>query len=107
MVRIRKSHFITQVIEFSVYKVSLVLKSKDLDQYLAVYSSPTFPLKITISKEANTMKAQATGQPAFELNPYEKDRFNMEAYGIDMLFIPSESKMSFTQGGQKIELTRE
>ncbi len=51
--------------------------------------------------------AQATGQSSFPLNPYEKDKFNMESYGIDMIFFPSENKLVFTQGGQKIELSRE
>jgi CubicO group peptidase (beta-lactamase class C family) len=93
--------------ELPEFKASLKLTSSDLDPYLGIYGSPTFPLKIKIFKKENVLMAQATGQSSFPLNPYEKDKFNMESYGIDMIFFPSENKLVFTQGGQKIELSRE
>jgi len=55
------------------FKPGIELTSEDLDQYLGIYSSPSFPLKITISKDNNILIAQATGQSSFPLDAYEKD----------------------------------
>lgn len=88
---------------FEVYEV----KPKDLDPYLGVYSSETFPLKITITKSGNTLMAQATGQPAFGLEATAKDRFKFDRAGIVMDFDPEKNEMAIKQGGTENVLTKE
>ena len=56
--------------EIPVFK-TYVVKSGDLDKYLGVYSSTQISLKITITKENNTLIAQATGQSSFPLEAAE------------------------------------
>lgn len=86
---------------------SLTLSPKDLDKFLGTYGSPTFPLKITISKKENILMAQATGQPAFPLEAYEENKFKYDAAGIKLEFIPAENKMILRQSGMQFDLTRE
>ena len=89
------------------FKEALQLKSEDLDKYLGIYSSPTFPLKITISKKENVLIAQATGQPSFPLEAYEKDKFKFDQAMLKMEFIPNEEKMILRQRGGEYELIKE
>ncbi|MHC1737933.1 MAG: serine hydrolase domain-containing protein [Ignavibacteriaceae bacterium] len=89
------------------FKPSLLLSSKDLDKYLGTYSTPTFPLKITISKKENVLMGQATGQPAFPLDPYEVDKFKFDSAGLKIEFVPVENKMILRQSGMQYELIKE
>jgi D-alanyl-D-alanine carboxypeptidase len=67
----------------SLKKVSsLKLSSKDLDPYLGVYTSTTFPADVTITKKGTVLFAQATGQPLFKLVAEKKDVFSYDAIGI-------------------------
>lgn len=86
---------------------TITLKSEDLDKFLGIYSSPDFPLKLTISKDGNTLKGQGTGQPAFSLECYETNRFKFDQAKLKLEFIPEESKMILNQGGMKIEMKKE
>jgi len=86
---------------------ALNLKSEDLDKYLGVFSSPSFPLKITITKKDNILVGQATGQPSFSLEAYETDKFKFEQAGLKLEFIPLGNKMILKQGGGEYELTKE
>ena len=52
--------------------------SEELDKYLGVYSSTQIALKITITKDGNTLIAQGTGQPAFPLEATDKDKFKFD-----------------------------
>ena len=85
----------------------LVLKSEDLDKYLGVYSSPAFPLKITITKKNNILMAQATGQPAFELDATAPDIFEFASAGLTLDFNAVTGKMTFKQHGATFVLTKE
>ncbi len=86
---------------------ALDLKSEDLDKYLGVYSSPGFPLKITITKKDNILIGQATNQPSFPLEAYETDKFKFEQAGLVLEFSPLDHKMILKQGGGKYELSKE
>jgi len=83
------------------------LTSEDLDKYLGVYSSKQIPLKITVSKDGNTLIAQATGQSAFPLEATEKDKFKFDQAGVKFEFNPTDKKMILFQGGGQIEFTKE
>lgn len=83
------------------------LTSEDLDKYLGVYASKQTPLKITITKDGNSLIAQATGQPAFTLEATEKDKFKFDQAGAKFKFNPAEKTMILFQGGGQIKFTKE
>lgn len=70
-----------------------------LDQYLGVYSSSQLPLKITITRDHDTLMGQATGQSAFPLEAAGGDKFRFDQAGIVMEFNPAEKTMILIQGG--------
>ncbi len=80
--------------DFSVYETPDSL----LEQYVGVYVSDNFPLKITIRKKGKKLVAQATGQAEFPLEAYDKHKFRFEAAGIEMEFFPQKEEMQFQQG---------
>ena len=83
------------------------LKTEDLDKYLGVYSTAQIPLKITITKNAITLFAQATGQQPFPLDPTEKDKFKFDPAGITVEFNTDKKEMTLKQGGENVVFTRE
>lgn len=89
------------------FKPGLALTSEALDQYVGVYSSPTFPLKLTISKQGNVLIGQATGQPSFRLDTYETHKFKFDPAMLKIDFLPEENKLVLKQGGGEFVLTRE
>lgn len=89
------------------FKNQMVLTSEELDQYLGTYSSSSFPLKLTISKQGNQLFGQATGQNAFPLNPFEQDKFKFDVAGIQIDFKPLDSQLILKQGGGQFKLIRE
>lgn len=86
---------------------TIELQSEDLDQYLGIYSSAQLPMKITITKNNNTLIAQATGQSSFPLEATEKDKFIFKLAGIVLEFNPSERTMMLKQGGGQFLFTKE
>ncbi len=86
---------------------TLILSSEDLNKFLGTYGSPTFPLKITISKKENVLIAQATGQPSFPLDAYEENKFKFDGAGIKIEFIPDKQQMILKQSGMTFTLERE
>ena len=84
-----------------------VLKAEDLDKYLGSYSSPSVPMKITITKKGNTLNAQATGQAAFSLEATEKDIFKFDVAGVVLKFTPSKKEMILEQGGGSFTFKKE
>ncbi len=85
---------------------SVKLESGELDKYIGVYSSPDFPLAITITKDGNILFAQATGQSAFPLEATRKDIFEFSPAGIKLEFKPTDRQMILMQGGRKFVLTK-
>jgi len=79
----------------------------DLDRYVGTYASPGIPLKINFTKEGTTLKAQATGQPAFQLEPVSQGIFKFDQAQIRVEFAPDKPGFTLNQGGQKIEFTKE
>lgn len=78
---------------------SVVLAAADLDKYLGTYASIALPLKITITKDGNMLRAQATGQSAFPLEAVDKDIFTFEQAGIEMRFQPAKNTLLLKQAG--------
>lgn len=88
---------------FATYVVS----SEDLDKYLGVYSSNDIGLKITVTKEKNTLIAQGTGQPQLPLEATEKDIFKFDKAKAIFEFNPTDKTMILKQGGGQIKFTKE
>jgi CubicO group peptidase (beta-lactamase class C family) len=86
---------------------TISVTSEELDKYLGIYASKDIPIKITITKNNNTLLAQATGQPSLELVATDKDKFSFEQAGIVMEFNPTEKTIFLKQGGQKHLFTKE
>ncbi|MFD2568872.1 serine hydrolase domain-containing protein [Pseudotenacibaculum haliotis] len=70
------------------------VSSKDLDKYLGIYVSKTFPAKVTITKKGNVLFAQAEGQPLFKLLAVKKDHFSYDSMGIKFSFNPPNEAIS-------------
>lgn len=81
------------------------LTSEDLDKYLGVYASKQ--IKITITKNGNTLIAQGTGQPAFPLEATDKDEFKSDQVGAKFEFNPTNETMILFQGGGQVNFTKE
>lgn len=86
---------------------AIALKSEDLDKFLGVYSSPTFPLKITVTKKDATLYTQATGQSEFPVEATAADKFKFDAAGIVLEFDTTKNQMTIKQGGRQYVLTKE
>jgi CubicO group peptidase (beta-lactamase class C family) len=86
---------------------TFTLTSEDLDKYLGVYASKQIPMKITISKDGNTLIAQGKGQPAFPIEATEKDKFKFDQAGAKFEFNPTAKTMILFQGGGQINFTKE
>lgn len=93
--------------DLPTFKPALEVTSQELDQYLGTYSTPTFPMKIMITKKDNQLMGQATGQAAFPLEAFEKDKFKFDPAQLKLEFNPKEKKMTLKQGGAVIEMTKE
>ena len=78
-----------------------------LEAYTGVYSSESFPLKITVSKKDKALTAQATGQSSFPLEVAEVNTFKFEPADIVMEFIPEEKAMILKQAGREFKLSKE
>jgi hypothetical protein len=83
------------------------LTSEELDKYLGVYASKQISLKISITKDRNTLIAQATGQSAFPLEATDKDKFKFDQAGVKLEFKPADKTMLLFQGGSQIIFTKE
>ncbi len=89
--------------EFSTYQTT----PEELDKYLGVYSTTQMPLKLTITKEGNTLIAQATNQPQLRLEAIEKDSFSFDRAGLILKFDPESKTLLLTQGGGELIFTKE
>jgi len=77
---------------------SIAVKPEELNKYVGIYSSASFPLKITIAKNENGLTGQATGQGAFPLTATEADVFVFDPAGITMEFRPAKNEFTLKQG---------
>jgi D-alanyl-D-alanine carboxypeptidase len=72
-----------------------------------VYSSPTFPVKITVGKNNNTLYGQAAGQGQIPLDATAKDVFEFEPADILMEFNAEKKQFTLTQHGKVTVFTKE
>jgi D-alanyl-D-alanine carboxypeptidase len=88
------------------YKL-ITLSAEDLAPLVGVYSSPSFPLKITITANNNVLIAQATGQPSFPLEAEDKHIFKFDRAMLTLEFKPEVNSMILKQGPGTYELKKE
>ncbi|MFY7964371.1 MAG: serine hydrolase domain-containing protein [Chitinophagaceae bacterium] len=79
----------------------------NLLKYVGIYSSPKFPLKITISSDGKNLFAQATGQSAFALEYSSTDTFVYETANIELIFDVEKEQMILNQSGKQFTLKKE
>jgi Zn-dependent M28 family amino/carboxypeptidase len=79
----------------------------DLDRYAGTYASAQIPLKMTFTKEGTSLKAQATGQPAFALEPVSQGVFKFDQAGIRATFDSAKPTFLLQQGGKEYTFTKE
>lgn len=89
-----------------------VFSEEEIAQFAGVYSSPGFPLKITIQGKDGVLTAQATGQSAFPLNADGEFAFRFDPAGIKIKFKPAadgKKMMGFilNQMGSQTTFSRE
>ena len=89
----------------SFYAVKLT--SADLDKYLGSYSNSEMPIKIVITKDSLSLKAQASGQQSFSLDATGKDTFEFLAAGVKIEFIPEKNLLILMQGGGEFTFKKE
>ncbi|WP_370341169.1 serine hydrolase domain-containing protein [Mucilaginibacter aurantiaciroseus] len=90
------------------YNIPNFAEVKGLDKYIGVYASKQIPIKITITKDAGTLLAQATGQSALSLDASKTaDTFEFESAGIIMEFRPDKGEFTLKQGGGEYVFVRE
>jgi D-alanyl-D-alanine carboxypeptidase len=92
--------------EMPEFKV-IELPSEELDQFVGNYSSPDFPMKITIYKQEDQLMAKATGQSSFPLQAVSKTKFKFDAAGIVLKFHPETNEMTLLQGGNEVRMKME
>ncbi|GAA5023360.1 D-Ala-D-Ala carboxypeptidase [Marivirga lumbricoides] len=83
------------------------VSAEELEALTGIYSSESFPLKITISAEGNQLMAQATGQPSFPLTAETKKVFKFDAAGLKITFNPEEEELQLEQMNKVFILTKE
>ncbi|NQU84244.1 MAG: beta-lactamase family protein [Mariniphaga sp.] len=93
--------------ELPEFAPAIVLNIEVLEQYSGTYSSPTAPLKLKIFIDGDVLKAQGEGQPSFPLEAFDENKFKFEQAGVQIEFIPSESKLILKQGGGTFEMAKE
>ncbi|HCE57940.1 MAG TPA: peptidase [Prolixibacteraceae bacterium] len=84
-----------EIPEFKTFKVD----AATLEKYVGVYASTQIPLKITITRNNETLVAQATGQSAFPLEATAADKFKFDQAGVVMEFNATDNSMVLKQGG--------
>ena len=78
-----------------------------LTDYLGVYSTPEFPMKITVSENSGTLVLEAEGQPALPLESEGGGEFSMEEAGLSIQFNAEKTGFKLDIGGQVFDLTKE
>jgi len=90
---------------------AVILTQEQLLRCEGVYSSPDFPLEISIKASKDGLKAQATGQSDFPLEAMNETDFRFEPAKIVMQFRPSAdgkqmTGLKLTQMGRSYEFTK-
>ena len=86
---------------------AFVPAAADLNRYAGTYASPNIPLKITFTKDGNTLMSQATGQQPIPLEPVSQGVFKFDPAGIVTEFDAAKPTFTLKQGGGTFVFTKE
>ena len=78
-----------------------------MDRYAGTYASTTSSLKVTISRDGNTLKAQATGQGPLVLEALRKDVYTFAPAGILVEFDPAKPTFRLKQSVREDDFVKE
>lgn len=93
--------------KFPEFSPAIEVNPTEMEKYLGVYSNPSMPIKLAIFMEGYTLFGQGSGQPAFPLEAYEKNKFRFDRAMLKIEFFPEENKLVLKQGNAVFELFRE
>ena len=79
---------------------TVALTEEELDKYLGNFASEELAMTIKVTRKANTLYAQATGQSEFPLDATKADTFEFLAAGIKLKFDLANQQMTLHQGGK-------
>jgi D-alanyl-D-alanine carboxypeptidase len=95
-------------VPFTLPVVNLpVLKNVPLDAFLGTYATTVIPMKIAVTKNGDTLIAQATGQGPLTLEAIATNKFKFDPAGIVLEFNAEKQEMILLQSGAKIIFTKE
>jgi D-alanyl-D-alanine carboxypeptidase len=80
---------------------------EELDKYIGVYTCRQPDIQLAITKEANALIAQATGQSSFPLEAIEHNKFKFSLARIVIEFFPDKNELILHQDGGSYTFTRE
>lgn len=86
--------------------VSINVKPEILAKYEGIFSTESFPLKITIKVVDGKLTAQATGQSSFPLDAESEKVFKYDAAKITITFSDDGDELTIKQG-EEIKMKRE
>ncbi|NNT73132.1 serine hydrolase [Flavobacterium sp. IMCC34852] len=79
---------------------TVALTEEELDKYLGNYASEELAMTIKVTRKADKLFAQATGQDEFPLDATKADTFEFLAAGIKIKFALADKQMTLLQGGK-------
>ncbi len=85
--------------KISTYEPEYKVSRDKLDAYKGEYYCKEIGMTIVVDRIEDQLTAQATNQPAFPLNVYDKHKFQFKQAGVKMEFFPKENRMELDQGG--------
>jgi CubicO group peptidase (beta-lactamase class C family) len=78
----------------------VALTEEELDKYLGNFASEELAMTIKVTRKADKLFAQATGQGEFPLEATKSDTFEFLAAGIKLKFDLANQQMTLLQGGK-------
>lgn len=79
---------------------------KGLLAFVGTYTSKEIPIKITISKEKNTLIAKGTGQSAYPLEEVSENNYRYDPAGVEIDFNPKKHTFILKQLGTEYKFKR-
>lgn len=89
--------------DFRVYQP----RSSELNAYLGVYSSASFPVKLEVTKSGKQLFVQAPGDAKMKMEATAPGEFKFVPAGIRLRFFPEKEGLAITQGGRTHMLIKE
>lgn len=100
------SYLLDKPFELPEFYPTVVLSADELDAFTGVYGLEGNPLQFTITREEESLLAQATGQSPLLLDVIGKTAFQFQPIGLKLDFILEQNQMRVRQGGHDFIMTK-